>query len=193
MDIKEFMHLWGDMETVRTTILTAYSDEFSIMGIQYNKYDPTGNPLKRRVRTPQQKLLWIYQALESFVLSQLMAHTHTNGHQHLLSTHNGVYFKEKLPVSMISDIVLHLKSTFPLINISHRKIYPLTTDEEHNKATIEYDALVETHRKMIESDERFVNRRILAIPTIPSEYMPDINLLNPDLVPTLGARINFDL
>ena len=95
-----FGYIYEELQQINTTILSHYeSNELVIADRTYSKI----NPKTGKKRNARQKLAWIYQALESMAMQQFAEFA---GQEPLLTTHDCVYFKQKLPASVIVDATL---------------------------------------------------------------------------------------
>lgn len=117
----QFVKIGDAMINVRETIAGYFPDSFEFLGRQYDSVCPrTGEKRKK-----DQKLAWIYQAMEAEAITRFGASAVEAGYQPLLFVHDCVYFKHKLPEAVLAKITGDLQQTFPLLEADHDEIYPI--------------------------------------------------------------------
>ncbi|MFZ6755391.1 hypothetical protein ACO0KY_18685 [Undibacterium sp. Dicai25W] len=143
-----FCFIYEALEQINATILAHFSmNDFTIGCCTYCENDPNTG----KKRSSKQKLAWIYQAYES---QAMQAFAELAEQEPLLTTHDCLYFKQKLSTEQTLSITTQLQETFPYLRFEHEAIYPITTDaafEERFKETVLEDA---THKQRIEEQER---------------------------------------
>jgi hypothetical protein len=141
-----FRFIYDELQTINATILAYFkTHDLQIGDNTYNAIDPkTG---KRR--TDKQKLAWIYQALEAQAMERFVD---LAGQEPLLTTHDCIYFKQKLPVSQVLDITMQLQEQFPYLRFEHEAIYPIAGDAEYEARFAEADAFELAHKLHIEAE-----------------------------------------
>lgn len=140
---RTFRYIYDELQIVNQTILSYFSDNDLVMdGRHYSDIDAkTG---KRR--NSRQKLAWIYQALESKAMREFIAYAQ---HEVLLTTHDCVYFKRKLPASVVVDATYLLQQTYPYLRFEHEAIYPIATDAYYAALHYETDEFERLHKAFI--------------------------------------------
>lgn len=119
----QFVRIRDAMNLVREVIAGHYPDTFEFRGRHYDSICPrTGETRKK-----DQKLAWIYQAMEAEAITRFGADAVEAGYQPLLFVHDCVYFKYKLPEAVLAKITNDLQQTFPLLETDHEIIYPIHT------------------------------------------------------------------
>ncbi len=141
-------YIYDELQQVNQTILAYYeNEELEINGRQYKAIDPrTG---KRR--TDKQKLAWIYQALESLAMQQF---ADCAEQEPLLTTHDCIYFKQKLPARVVVGATEKLQQTFPFLRFEHEPIYPIAGDDYYAALSAEQERFEAEHRQRIEAEKR---------------------------------------
>lgn len=142
-----FTDIYEQLQQVNKTILAYFAaNELVIGDMRYDAVDPkTG---KRR--SERQKLAWIYQALESKAMLQFVD---LAGAEPLLTTHDCVYFKQKLPASTVVDATYQLQQTFPYLRFEHAAIYPIADDAQFAAQFAEVEEFEALHRQHIAREE----------------------------------------
>lgn len=141
----QFVKIGDAMCKVREAIAGYFPDSFEFFGRHYDSVCPrTG-----KARTKDQKLAWIYQAMEAEAISRFGDDAVEAGYQPLLFVHDCVYFKHKLPEAVLSKITNDLRQTFALLETDHETIYPIHNDyfvdavyAQESKRIKEHEALM---------------------------------------------------
>ena len=122
-----FGYIYEELQAINATIIEYFKiNELAIGDVTYSEIDPkTG-----KKRNNRQKLAWIYQARESMAMMQF---ADLAQQEPLLTTHDCLYFKQKLPASLVVDVTLQLQQTFPFLRFEHEAIYPIAD-------TVQFDA-----------------------------------------------------
>ncbi len=162
-----FAEIYDNLTHINATLLNAFaSDDFEINGFAYNATDPkTG-----KKRNKRQKLAWIYQALEFMAMTQF---ADLAGQEPLLTTHDCIYFKQKLPNYLVLDITVKLQQSFPYLRFEHEKIYPIADSEQFDKRFEEQLAFENEHANSIAKEE-------LAARHYASKFCSQVNLAESD-------------
>ena len=162
-----FIDIYNALQRVNQTILDYTADnDLQIGDHKYSPIDP--KPKKRRKnkrptnkertkkrrtnekRTNKQKLAWIYQALESVVM---LAFVDFSKQEPLLTTHDCIYYKQRLPQATADDIHYQLREAFPLLSFEHEAITPIAEDDFYQQRYAEADAFAREHREHIAREE----------------------------------------
>jgi len=150
-----FTYIYEDFQQINATILQHYSDkELVINGFVYSNIDHNAHKLdkngkrkkKSDYRTNEQKLAWIYQACETLAREQF---EQLSGQKALLTTHDCIYFKQKLPASAILNITDELQQTFPYLRFEYEPIYPITDKQTYDSRFSEADEYERQHKALI--------------------------------------------
>jgi hypothetical protein len=141
-----FRYIYDELQQINATIINHYkADSLTIGDLTYKPIDTrTG---KRR--TDKQKLAWIYQALESQTM-QLFADLAEQ--EPLLTTHDCIYFKQKLPASVVVDATYQLQQQYPYLRFEHEAIYPIAEDEYHVARFSEAEQYERQHYEFIAAE-----------------------------------------
>jgi len=121
---RTFGYIYDEMQTINSTILRYFKTRVPAFGdVTYRELDPkTG-----KKRNERQKLAWIYQALEAMAMKQF---AELAQQEPLLTTHDCLYFKQKLPASVILDATVKLQDTFQFLRFEHEAIYPIAEQDQ---------------------------------------------------------------
>lgn len=139
----EFATIKEQLDTVRKVISKEFSeDEFEFAGRVYNSLDP----VTKIKRSKNQKLAWIYQAMETYALNMF---TEKCNIDIVLTTHDCVYTIQKLPNSFLADMQYCYSQAFPLLTFEHEAIYPIHATEDHGKKTNLITSLINQHKQDI--------------------------------------------
>lgn len=142
-----FRYIYDEFQAINATILSYLdTDDFKIGDSTYRAIDPkTG-----KKRTHRQKLAWIYQALESHAM---FTFADLAGQEPLLTTHDCLYFKQKLSSEKVVDITLQLQQQFPYLRFEHEAIYPITGDAAYEARFADAAQFEREHRQRIAKEE----------------------------------------
>ena len=140
---RTFGYIYEELLQINKTIIDYFkSNELVIADRRYSEIDPkTGK--KRNVR---QKLAWIYQALESKAMVQFAELSEQDA---LLTTHDCIYFKHRLPAHVVADATYQLQQTFPYLCFEHEAIFPIADDAQFAARFSEVDRLEQEHKQRI--------------------------------------------
>ena len=138
-----FLYIYDEFQAINTAILAYFkTNELVIGDSTYSAIDPkTG-----KKRTDRQKLAWIYQALES---QAMLSFVELAGQEPLLTTHDCVYFSQKLSSEQVKSITYQLQQSFPYLRFEHEAIYPITGDAEYEARFSEVVEFERAHRQHI--------------------------------------------
>ncbi len=147
-----FGYIYEDLQRINQTILDHFKTNTLVIGqATYSNIDPkTG-----KKRTDRQKLAWIYQALESMAMQQFAEYAKQDA---LLTTHDCIYFKQKLPASIVVDATYLLQRTFPYLRFEHEAIYPIADEAQFDARFAEAELMEQEHRQRIEVEERVARK-----------------------------------
>jgi hypothetical protein len=190
---REFRYIAERMDEVRATVADHYSgDDFEIAGKQYQPIDPNSDPMKPKKRNINQKLAWIYQAMESHAAEMFALMAAEEGHVAVLPTHDCLYFKNPVPQLLLDDIHYALSQTYPLLKFEHEAIWPIQAEEDFGRHFREQDEWEAKHRAHIEAEERKAGPAYTPHELdMESGYFADaIAALNPDMKRGLGQTFN---
>lgn len=138
----QFGKIRGAMINVRETIAGYFPDCFEFLGRQYDSVCPrTGEKRKK-----DQKLAWIYQAMEAEAITRFGASAVEAGYQPLLFVHDCVYFKHKLPEAVLAKITGDLQQTFPLLEADHDDVHPIHAPGYVDPVFAQADHEIKEHR-----------------------------------------------
>ena len=71
----------------------------------------------------------------------------------LLTTHDCIYFKQKLPASVVADVSVQLQDTFPHLRFEHKAIHPIAEDSYFAQRISDADSLELEHKQHIVEEE----------------------------------------
>jgi hypothetical protein len=212
-----FMFIYEDLQQINTTILRKYSDDDIVIGnAVYSAIDPNAHKLdkygkrkkKSDYRTNEQKLAWIYQALETLAREEFEK---LSGQKALLTTHDCIYFKQKLPINTVLDITYELQQTFPYLCFEHEAIYPIADQQTFDNRFAEADAYEREHKEWIKEQEAKARDYLsatginVAVPkqrsiqteneyemTRRAQFMRDVGITTYDVGSTKGERADYE-
>jgi hypothetical protein len=190
-NMTEFRHINEDMKLIRSTILSHFDDSQEFHGRTFQAVDPLTN----KKRTPDQKLAWIYQALETSAVTQFAQAMRDEGHEPVLWVHDCLYFADRLPLSLYQDAQERLRAQFPLLRIDYTGIWPIGLDSDYEALTIAQAAMEAEHRQAIVEEELRAGKDM----TDPQGFDPldidrgyfaeEIKALNPEQKRGLGTSV----
>jgi hypothetical protein len=143
-----FRYIYDELQQINATIINHYKTcSITIGDLTYKPIDPkTG---KRR--TDKQKLAWIYQALESQAMRQF---ADLAEQEPLLTTHDCIYFKHKLPASVAVDATYQLQHRYPYLRFEHEAIYPIAEDKYHAARFSAAEQYEREHKEFIAAETK---------------------------------------
>ncbi len=141
----QFARIGDAMASVREVIAGHFPDSFDFFGRQYSSCCPRSG----QKRTKDQKLAWIYQAMEAEAITRFGAGALDAGCQPLLFVHDCVYFGQKLPAQVFAKITNELRLTFPLLEADHEYVYPIHTKDFVDPVYAQEEQRIEEHQKLM--------------------------------------------
>jgi len=143
-----FGYIYGELHQINATILKYFDgDYFEIGGNAYNATHPkTG-----KKRNSRQKLAFVYQAMES---SAMLQFAELAEQEPLLTTHDCIYFKQKLSDDQIKYISWALQQRFRYLCFEHEKIYPITTQVHYGSRFTDEIKADRQHKEVIAQQEQ---------------------------------------
>ena len=149
---QEFASIKNELDLVRSTILKSdqfSGDEFQIGDYTYKHIDSkTG--LKRN---KNQKLAWIFQAVERMAL-EIVINKMPENFTMLLPVHDCLYIKQRLPADVVLDLKDEMRQLVPLLDFEQELIIPIHAAEDHNKFNLAIEAEESAHKQRIAAAER---------------------------------------
>lgn len=146
----QFVRIGDAMNVVREVIAGYFPDSFEFFGRHYYPVCPrTGDKRKK-----DQKLAWIYQAMEAEAITRFGADAAEAGYQPLLFVHDCVYFKDRLSEAVLAEITNDLRKTFPLLETDHEKIHPIHTEDYVDPVYVQAAKEVRDHRERVRKTNR---------------------------------------
>jgi len=140
----EFKFITEDLKTINATI-DAYLPDQDFewnLGLRYQYQNANG-----RRKTVNQKLAWIYQNTEAYLTKKFIQLIESmTGLTPLMTVHDCVYYRQKLPTSAVIDCQIILREEYEYIRIEHEDIWPIGTDQQFNQR-FEQDNLEEQEHK----------------------------------------------
>lgn len=144
---KTFCYIYEELELINSTIIDYFKTNELV--INNNTYS-TINFKTGKKRTEKQKLAWIYQALEAKAMQQF---EELAKQESLLTTHDCIYFKQKLNASTIVDVTYQLQQTFPYLRFEYEAIYPISEDSYFEARFSEAESFELENRRLIAEQE----------------------------------------
>lgn len=141
----QFVRIGDAMNLVREVIAGYFPDSFEFFDRNYN----SGCPHTGKKRTKDQKLAWIYQAMEAEAISYFGYDAVKAGYQPLLFVHDCLYFKHKLPEAVLAKITKDLQQTFPLLETDHESIHPIHAADFIDPVYAQESKRIEKHKKLM--------------------------------------------
>lgn len=141
----QFVRIGDAMKMVRDVIAGYFPDSFDFLGRHYDPICPrTGETRKK-----DQKLAWIYQAMEAYAITSFGTDAVNAGYQPLLFVHDCVYFKHKLPEAVLAKITNDSQQTFPLLEMDHEIIHPIHTADFVDPAYAQEAKRIDEHKALM--------------------------------------------
>ncbi len=123
---RTFCYIYEALQVINQTILDYYKTNALVI------YDRTYGNIDIKTgkkRNDKQKLAWIYQALEFTAMVEFSDLVLDMTQQEpLLTTHDCIYYKNKLPVSVKIDSAYFLNTKFPYLRFEEEEIVPIVED-----------------------------------------------------------------
>lgn len=123
---QQFIAVRDGMDRVRKTIADHFPEKFDF--VRGSHYSPVC-PRTGKKRKADQKLAWIYQAMEADVIARFAAAVQEAGYDPILFVHDCLYFKHRLPEHILCKIIGELKADYPLLEFDHEAIHPIHADD----------------------------------------------------------------
>ena len=152
-----FKYIVEDLEEVKSTILNFEYFKQNRFSIDDNdesraftyKTDATSFTEKEKNR----RLAWIYQCYESILMRKFKNMAESNGHKVILTTHDCLYFKSKLPVELTLEIKMALRKMIKLIDFEHEHIFSIRAPIDFAARRRELDLEEAEHKARIQAEE----------------------------------------
>jgi hypothetical protein len=142
-----FGFIYEELQAINATIIEYFKvNELALGDATYSETDPKTH----KKRNDRQKLAWIYQALESMAMKQF---ADLAQQEPLLTTHDCLYFKQKLPASVVLDVTVQLQQTFPFLRFEHEAIYPIATEAQFAERFSDADNFEQEHKRHIATED----------------------------------------
>ena len=168
---QEFAYIKHELDLVRRTILKSdqfSGDEFTLGDFTYKHIDSkTG--LKRN---KNQKMAWIFQAIERMALEIIIKKMPMN-YTILLPVHDCLYVKQRLPAHVLLDLKDEIRQLVPLLDFEQELIIPIHAAEDHDKFNLEIEAEESAHKQRIYQEE-------IKARGYKSEFMGSVDKKEPD-------------
>jgi hypothetical protein len=148
---QEFASIKHELDLVRRTILK--SDQFS--GDEFTLGDYTFKNIDSKTglkRNKNQKMAWIFQAVERMAL-EIVINKMPNNFTMLLAVHDCLYIKQSLPSHVLLDLKDEIRQLVPLLDFEQELIIPIHASEDHDKFNLEIEAEESAHKKRIYQEE----------------------------------------
>ena len=148
---RTFCYIYEELQIINQTILDYYKTNALVINdrIYSNIDEKTG-----KKRNDRQKLAWIYQALEFTAMVQFSDLVESMTQQEaLLTTHDCIYYKNKLPASVKVDASYLLNQTFPYLRFEEDEIVPIVEDEYFAIRFAQTIQFEQEHKQRIEEQE----------------------------------------
>jgi hypothetical protein len=146
-----FCYIYDALQVINKTILDYYkTNALVINGRTYNAIDVnTGKKGNER-----QKLAWIYQAMEFTAMVHFSDLVEDMTQQEpLLTTHDCVYYKNRLSVSVKLDAAYLLNQKYPYLRFEEEEIVPIVEDAYFAARYTQTNELEQTHLQRIREQE----------------------------------------
>jgi hypothetical protein len=151
-----FGYIYEELQAINAIIIEHFkSNELALGDVTYSEMDPK----KGKKRNDRQKLAWIYQALESMAMIQF---ADLAQQEPLLTTHDCLYFKQKLPASVVVGVTEQLQQTFPFLRFEHQAIYPIADEAQFDARFADADRFDQMHRQHIAAEDARATQNYVA-------------------------------
>lgn len=187
-----FKHINRALQKVRATILMNFDESLPFCDLVYNPIDPKSNPVNPKKRSSEQKLAWIYQAMESTAICKFGLLSTEAGYQPLMFAHDCAYTKRKLPGDVLNSIMYELNQVFPLLRIEHEELIPISKEIRESNAMIDYNLLSDAHKQLIDAQELALNapKAFNVLDPETGYFAEEIKALNKQTI-SLGTSFGF--
>jgi hypothetical protein len=142
-----FRFIYEELQLINKTIIDYF--KINTLKFEHATYSDIDTKTGKK-RTDKQKLAWIYQALESMAMKEFCKLAEQEA---LLTTHDCVYFKQKLSADNVKDITYQLQHTFPYLRFEHEPIYPIVEESYHSARFAETEKFEREHKQLITEQE----------------------------------------
>jgi len=140
---RTFGYIYDELQHINKTIIAYFgTHELAFDDATYSEL----NPKTGKKRNERQKLAWIYQALEAMAMKQF---AELAQQEPLLTTHDCLYFKQKLPASVVLDATVKLQDTFTFLRFEHEPIFPIAEQDQFEARRNEVKRVEAEHRRFI--------------------------------------------
>lgn len=153
---KDFKYIAEETDEVRDIVYKQFKglDTFEFMDQTYSEIDPNTG----KKRTKNQLLAWVYQAMESYAVSEFSRLANEKGHTPIMWAHDCLYYKEPLSPDLVDNIMYQLNETFPLLQVEHERVVPIHTKDFVDSRYAALDAETEAHQQRIAAETRKANK-----------------------------------
>lgn len=151
-----FGFIYEELQAINATIIEYFKvNALAIGDVTYSETDPkTG-----KKRNDRQKLAWIYQALESMAMKQF---ADLAQQEPLLTTHDCLYFKQKLPASVVLDVTVQLQQMFQFLRFEHEAIYPIADEAQFDARFADANSFEQQHHQRLAAEDAKAARNYVA-------------------------------
>jgi hypothetical protein len=136
-----FNNILSELFEVKHTLLHSphfKDDNFEIDGFTFPKSNSN-------------KLQWIHQAFESFILNKFVELIPAQ-YEPIILDKNCVYLKHSLPSDIFVDLKLQIRELFPLVDFKKELVFPIHTRDYINPTEQQHYAEIKQHKQRIEHD-----------------------------------------
>lgn len=146
-----FCYIYDALQVINKTILDYFKkNALVINGRTYSDIDVNTG----KKRNERQKLAWIYQALEFTAMVHFSDLVEDMTQQEpLLTTHDCIYYKNRLSVSVKLDAAYLLNQKFPYLRFEEEEIVPIIEDAYFAARFTQKNQLEQTHLQRIREQE----------------------------------------
>lgn len=137
-----------DLAVARQIILDHTPDEFTgKLGYVYHARIQDPGKLKPRKRTSEQKVAWIYQNAESYLLFLFTEYVRaTTGQEPIMTVHDCLYYKNPLPADTVQNLRYELKQEYQYFDFEEEEIWPITTQARFDSRFEDQDREIAEHK-----------------------------------------------
>jgi hypothetical protein len=176
---QEFASIKHELDLVRSTILKSAQfsgDEFPLGKYTY-KHTDSKTELKRN---KNQKMAWIFQAIERMAL-EIVINKMPKNFTMLLPVHDCLYVKQRLPSHVLLELKDELRQLVPLLDFEQELIIPIHAAEDHAKFNLAIEAEESAHKQRIYQEEIQARGH-------KSEFMDSVHKKEPDYINETDAE-----
>lgn len=148
---REWQWIFEELQQANQLLLRTFTGEFEgANGFHFREVHPeSGKP-----RTDSQRLAWIYQNLESYMLSIFIKSVREQtGEEPLLEVHDCVYYPKQIPAEAVKDAVLEVREVIQFAEMESELVYPLRPQAEYHQPQ-EHDVAAMEHEQRIQAEEQ---------------------------------------